>query len=173
MRTIPSDSTSAPIGSSVHVFEAAGLGKAPFRFVGIYEAKYQACPGAPVQPGASCDYCGASLLNVCLIRSADGREFRVGCDCVTKTGDHGLRKVVDSAVREAKKAAQFKRDSAKVDAIRETFARPDVRMSLAARPHPNADLAARGLTLEDYVGWMLSNAGMAGKLRLAKVLAAA
>ncbi len=73
-----------------HVFERAGLGKAPFRYVGMTESKYQACHGAPVQPGSSCDYCGQGIMYVCEILSADGRRFKVGCDCVARTGDAGL-----------------------------------------------------------------------------------
>ena len=81
------DST-AEIG--MHVFERAGLGKAPFRYCGMTESKYQACHGAPVQPGSSCDYCGQGIMYVCEISSADGRRFKVGCDCVARTGDAGL-----------------------------------------------------------------------------------
>ncbi len=44
-----------------HVFERAGLGLAPFRFVGMEEKTFQACPGAPIQAGSSCDYCGTGM----------------------------------------------------------------------------------------------------------------
>lgn len=74
----------------MHVFERAGLGKAPFKCVGFHVSKYQACQGAPVQPGSSCDYCGTGIMYVCEIKSADGNRFKVGTDCVYKTGDGGL-----------------------------------------------------------------------------------
>jgi hypothetical protein len=74
----------------VHRFEAAGLGKAPFEVESFQICKYQACQGAPIQPGASCDFCGTGIMLVYVIRSADNRRFKVGCDCVEKTGDAGL-----------------------------------------------------------------------------------
>ena len=37
----------------IHPFEKSGLGVAPFRFVGVSEKVYCACPGAPEQPGAT------------------------------------------------------------------------------------------------------------------------
>lgn len=47
--------------STIHKFELAGLGKAPFHFTGqVSEKTYQACNGAPVQPASTCDYCGTA-----------------------------------------------------------------------------------------------------------------
>ena len=89
---------SAPV--KVHVFESAGLGLAPFRLDGFSESKFQAAPGAPVQPGSTCDYCGQGIMIVCAIRSADGKRFKVGCDCVAKTDDAGLKSVVDRGKRD-------------------------------------------------------------------------
>jgi hypothetical protein len=79
---------SAEVG--MHVFERAGLGKAPFRCIGFAEVVYQAHPDAPRQPGGSCDYCGTGIMLQCKIKSADGRVFKVGSDCVAKTDDAGL-----------------------------------------------------------------------------------
>src|SRR5215831_9819973 len=77
-------------GSGVmHKFEQAGLGKAPFRVVGYTREIYQAVPGdpnCPCQPGAACDYCMTAIVDTFWIRSSDGRRFKVGCDCVYKTG---------------------------------------------------------------------------------------
>ncbi len=91
--TTAAAATPAPI----HRFEAAGLGKAPFRVEGFQVSKYQACPGAPIQAGSSCDYCGQAIMLVFAISSADGRRFKVGCDCVLKTGDAGLANAVKRA----------------------------------------------------------------------------
>lgn len=82
--------TAATSTPPVHRFEAAGLGTAPFTLESFQICKWQACPGAPIQPGAACDYCGQSIMLVFVIRGADGRRFKVGCDCVEKTGDAGL-----------------------------------------------------------------------------------
>lgn len=76
--------------TKIHAFEKAGLGKAPYRAIGFSEAKFQACHGAPIQCGASCDYCGTGIMNVYHVESSDGKTFKVGCECVTKTGDESL-----------------------------------------------------------------------------------
>lgn len=70
----------------MHPFEKAGLGTAPFRCVGVYKNVYCAGVGAPVQPGGSCDFCGTGIMYEYQIKSADGRRFKVGCDCVRRTG---------------------------------------------------------------------------------------
>lgn len=77
----------------VHLFERKGLGKAPFTVIGYGVFTYQAIPGAkdcPIQPGTNCDYCGTAIMYAAKVRSADGKEFKVGLDCVKKTGDLGL-----------------------------------------------------------------------------------
>ena len=155
--------------SKVHVFERAGLGKAPFRFVGLTEAKYQAGPGAPIQPGSSCDYCGEAIMEVCHIRSADGRNFKVGNVCVGKTGDAGLRKTVAAAIRERRNEATHRRQDEKIAAGAALLERPGVREILAAEPHPygtGADPRPFFLskTRLDWVEWMLHNAGRRGKV---------
>jgi len=89
----------------VHVFEAASLGKAPFYCVGFQESVYQAHPNAPRQPGSFCDYCGTAIMLVCQIQSSDGRRFKVGSNCVDKTGDSGLMQAYKTfpAYREMKR----------------------------------------------------------------------
>ncbi len=114
---------------NIHKFEAAGLGKAPFRVVGFSVRKYQACYGAPIQPGASCDYCGTGIMNVYTIASSDERRFVVGCDCVAKTGDAGLRKQVRDAVRAHRDEASIARRKAL-----ETVRQSEASAWLTARP---------------------------------------
>lgn len=80
----------------MHCFEKAGLGIAPFRIIGFTTMKFQAAPGASVQPGTSCDYCGTGIMYVCLIQDRNGKQFKVGCDCVGRTGDAGLIKAYKS-----------------------------------------------------------------------------
>lgn len=102
--------TDNPAHVGVHVFERAGLGKAPFRCVGVVQKSYQASPDSPVQPGGSCDYCGTGIYFHCMIRSADGRTFKVGSDCVFKTGDAGLLKSYKTRP-EVRALAKAKRDA--------------------------------------------------------------
>ena len=108
----------------VHAFEIAGLGRAPFKCVGMWEmppksllehnvdAWNNAISNAPRTsaggPG-SCHYCGTGILNHFLIKSADGKTFLVGSDCVRKTGDAGLINAVKrkaARVKEAKRTAE-------------------------------------------------------------------
>ncbi len=69
---------------TIHDFERAGLGKAPFRFVGSAERLFQACPGEPVKPGGCCKFCFAGIRYACIIKSADGQINDVGQDCVKR-----------------------------------------------------------------------------------------
>lgn len=76
----------------IHLFEQAGLGKAPFYYVGDAEAN----------PCISCDYCSHAIKAVFMVQSSDGKTFRVGSDCIFKVGDAGLRVKVDQAIRQQK-----------------------------------------------------------------------
>jgi len=91
------NTTTATAKTIIHPFEARGLGQAPFRFVGMVEQDL--CYGEAIlnreeyqrtgialttKPGGSCAYCGTYIVNMYRVRSADGREFHVGCECVEK-----------------------------------------------------------------------------------------
>lgn len=99
----------------VHPFERVGLGRAPFRCVGYQEIVFQAYPGAPTQAGGSCDACGTGIRHAFLIKSADGRSFKVGCDCVEKTGDSALA----AEMRNLERSARAKRAAVARQARRE------------------------------------------------------
>lgn len=158
----------------VHRWERAGHGKAPFRVVGNYVATpYQAVPGdpsCPLLPGAACDVCGQAISQVLRIRSADGREFKVGEDCVRKasSADRNLR----HEINKVKTASRHGREGEKVAAVAARLADPSVRAALAALPHPREWAAAQGRTLLDWADWMMQNAGVRGKLMVGKVIAA-
>lgn len=66
-----------------HPWEAVGLGKAPFRVVGVNEIVFKV-PGEPPRAGGSCDYCGTGIRWAYQIQASDARTFKVGCDCVAK-----------------------------------------------------------------------------------------
>jgi len=96
----------------VHLFEDRGLGKAPFRYVGMFEipskalaeqnptAYNNAMAGMPPGFGiGTCAYCGMPLTYNYLIISADGRKHAVGCECIRKVGDAGLIEVADKEKR--------------------------------------------------------------------------
>lgn len=152
--------------NALHPFERAGLGKAPFRFVGITESKFQAAPGEPVKAGSSCDYCPAAIMTVCHIVSADGRRFKVGCDCVRKV-DAKLGKVVSAAQKELNAEKRFAAKLAAKNGLEGLLATDAVREKLAALPHPKLT----GRTMLDWADWMCANAGTAGRKRVLKAVA--
>lgn len=151
--------------NTIHKFEAAGLGKAPFKFVGAETKTYQACPGAPIQPGGSCDYCGTAITIHCHVVSADGKRFKVGSDCIAKVGDAGLKRAVDQVKKAAKKA----REQARIAEGAGMLWDPELREKLEAQPHPNG---FKGKTLLDWANWMLDHAGTRGKLQVARTIEA-
>jgi hypothetical protein len=118
----------------LHVFEKAGLGKAPFKVVGSFELKWQAHPGAPIRAGGSCDYCGNAIMYAARIRGADGRTFKVGSDCVARTGDAGLLKAYKQhpETRKLNRAKAALKDEAKKMEFAALMADPAVRAKLAA-----------------------------------------
>lgn len=89
-----------------HPFEKALLGRAPFRCVRVEEIVHMG-PNGHSRAGSSCDFCGTSIRWVFFIHSSDGKEFKVGCDCVAKTHDANLKNEVAKARREHK--AEVKR----------------------------------------------------------------
>lgn len=150
----------------MHVFERAGLGKAPFGVVGFYTAKYQACPGAPVQPGTSCDYCGQGIMYVCKIQAADGREFKVGCDCVKRTGDAGLIKAYKSSpeFRQMEAAKRLAKDeSNKVEIDRLMAEKRDV-LTEARCPWNQSE------SLYSYIARVLPWCGASGRSRYLRII---
>lgn len=172
--------------TGTHVFETAGLGKAPFRFVGMKEqdlcygqailnrAEYQRT-GILVttKPGGTCAYCGNYIVNMCDIVSADGKRFHVGTDCVLKAGDAGLRKLVSAAVAKRERAQRAARDARKTAEAKSVLSDETARAKLAALPHPNTYRAQNGATLLDWAEWMLAHAGAKGRAQVAAAISKA
>ena len=139
--------------TSMHVFERALLGKAPFTYIGMEIQKIDRGDGT-FQPAGTCDYCGNGIMNVCHIQSADGKRFKVGCDCVAKLDRDNncpstkkLISQVEAAKREhnrklsqaraaKKREAQAKVDAEKLAELVAIVANPQYRETLAAAPHP-------------------------------------
>lgn len=173
--------------NAIHPWERAGLGIYPYKFVGYSKELYQACPGAPIQAGTSCDYCGTAIADVYSWRSADGRTFKVGSDCTARgfiipdaqtAAERALARDPEfqrmrRAERDAKRAATQARQDAKIDAACALLADERVRAALASKPHPVKFRTDRGETLLDSLEWYMDNAGRAGKVRAAKMIQAA
>ncbi len=104
---------------TIHKFEIAGLGKAPFKVVGFYkmpspslgeqnpDAYNNLLAAMPKGAGCgSCAYCGTPLINNYIIESADNNIHAVGCDCVEKVGDKGLTTRIKEMQRQARREAR-------------------------------------------------------------------
>lgn len=163
---------------TTHVFEKAGLGKAPFNLIAVWqgpskglqaanpEAYNRAWLSAPRptngRGGGSCHYCGTGIVTHCLIQGSDGSRFFVGADCVEKTGDRGLIGKVADEVSKLKKARRQELDQQKCDEFAELMRDPAVRAALSKFPHPNQYFASRGKTLLDWADFMRRASGVAG-----------
>lgn len=149
---------------AVHPFEEAGFGRAPYRFDGVTRNWFVACPGDPGKPGGSCDFCGQGIAYEYWVRSADGRRFKVGCDCIEKlarkdnvafAGDT-LARDADIARRRLDRERKAQRDQEKRVAAKQGFEVWYTRSRQAAActlRHP----AIQGLTLAHYIAWMLAH----------------
>jgi len=148
---------------TIHRFERAGLGLAPFRFKGsVTEKTFQACHGAPIQNGSTCDFCGTCIRYEFWVESSDKKTFKVGSDCIHKTGDAGLIQqisVAERKLRDANNAAAKERKKEKKAARVEKALQKleGVRGILAEQPHPNDYFAKQGRTNLDYVNWCIQN----------------
>lgn len=70
-----------------HPFEKANLGKAPFSCIGVTENVFENGDGT-TKAGGCCDYCGTGIRWEFWIKGSivGAKQFKVGCDCVAKTG---------------------------------------------------------------------------------------
>jgi hypothetical protein len=85
---------------------------------------------------------------------------KVGCECVRKTGDAGLKRKV--AEQETK--IRHRKEANKINQI------PGLLEMVSAKiqglPHP----VIKGKTLLDWVEWMMTHSGNAGKIKVLEVL---
>ncbi len=140
----------------IHLFEAAGLGKGPFKLHSV------------TAEGGHCQYCSTPIVFRFYLMGRDGSVFFVGSDCVMKTGDAGLMKVVEMEVKKRQKELREKREAAKMAAIKDSLSRQEVQDRLAAQPHPNRFFAKNGKTMKDYVAYIMRYGGKTAQLKLAK-----
>lgn len=134
-----------------HPFEKAGLGKAPFRCVGVSEMAFT-LPDGNTRAGGACQYCGTGIRWAFHIKSSDGAHFHVGCDCVEKTGIvedfDTVRKANVKARREA--GAMVRR--AERDAKRAAEQQERTAMRMDATQQWRDDNAAMVARLTAYTG---------------------
>lgn len=160
--------------NQVHPFEKAGLGLAPFRFVGMAQqdrrygevilnrAEYEKTGIAlTTKPGGTCAYCGTAIVNMYDIVSSDGKKFHVGCECVNKTGDTKLVKAVNVQIQRNNKA---KRDQKAAEVKAELQA---ILKDLEKRHTLMGVQLQRGNLLE-RAEWFFVCAGATGRAKVLK-----
>jgi len=110
--------------ASIHPWEVAGLGKYPYRVLGVevrvgpIHLPNGMMVGAPGQPMGTCDYCGQGIKDCYKILSADGKRFEVGCDCVRRAyAEAGVR--VPAAVEKLEREKRQAAAKAKAKRVRE------------------------------------------------------
>jgi len=110
------------IGKEVHMFEASGLGKAPYKFTYYDDLK------------GTCQYCGHNLHYRFWLNSADGKTFHVGSDCVLRSGDEGLIKIADAIKAKIAKERALERFKEQVAEVKNLM--KEHSGLLSAQPHP-------------------------------------
>ena len=99
-----------------HPFEKSGLGKAPFSCTHVSENVF-ALPDGTSKAGGCCDYCGTGIRWEFWIKGsvAGAKQFKVGCDCVAKTGwgIEGFEKVRADHTRARRQEGAAKRRAAR------------------------------------------------------------
>lgn len=161
----------------IHAFEKAGLGKAPFQWIGVVIKRGPIKwtdkngiiheIGSPGQPMGCCAYCYTGIAECHIVESSDGKRFEVGSSCVRKTGDTGLKTSVREAVREARVEREDVRIK-RVQVVLQTSER--VKTALRQKEHPNEYRAAKGFTALEYCEWMMINAGHSGMMRVTRMI---
>lgn len=153
---------------TIHPFELAGLGKAPFRFEGVRENVYIACQGAEPQPGGSCDYCCNGIRYEYWVSGADGARFKVGCDCIARLYKESkiiadpVKRAVDEHRRKLARDIRHAREKAQLADMRARLAPHRARME--SLPHSRDWAAAKGQTMANEYDWWDCHAGRRGKL---------
>jgi hypothetical protein len=151
--------------TTLHPFEAAGLGLAPCVCVGISEDWFKMADGTK-KPGGSCDYCSNGIAYKCHIQSSDGKRFHVGCDCVRKLdrADNRLMNQMErlraqhdfakkEAARKEKSEARRVALEAKLQAQRDANGgKTDAEVADAAQ---QAEAAKNAAALREVNGWIL------------------
>lgn len=141
----------------VHIFEQAGLGQAPYTFLHV-----------STMP-SSCQYCSTPIIYQFWLRSADGRTFYVGSDCIHKSGDAGLAKVIDPILREHQRQLREKREQT-ILTMFATYvqATPNFWNDTFPGTHPNSYYASKGKTMGDYKQFCWEHSGSTKKVKMAR-----
>lgn len=147
--------------NTIHPFEIANLGLAPFNLQDIVQKVTE-----HGQPAGTCDYCGNGIKNCCVIKSHDNKVFIVGIDCVKKLNrtDNKLATEVQRKVakiardkRDAKRAAEWKAACERRDAAlqAERVANGGKTLAEIATEKRNEEIAANRGKFAEANAWLI------------------
>lgn len=162
---------------TLHPFTDAGMGSAPFRFVGActipsnwlagenpsaYNAAIAALPKHLKSGLGTCAHCGMAIMNVFIVRNAEGDEYGVGCDCIERVGDarvvtamKAAKLTIDRAKRRAKAdTARREREAARKAAQEAYEASPEGIAAKAAQEAAEAAERATRAAIQAVTGPM-------------------
>lgn len=89
--------------TTVHKFQEAGLGTAPFTFEYAVHGDWD-----------SCQFCGHDIKERCYIKDSTGKLFYVGNECVNQTGDEGLITTAKEKIKELRKKLRHEREAKQI-----------------------------------------------------------
>lgn len=151
---------------TMHPFERVGLGKAPFTFTGSSEKVFISHPGATPRSGGSCDFCGTAITMQAHVRSADGKEFKIGFDCAKKLSAKSNMKsdpVLVAIGDERRKLQRIKTQERNEKQIAE-----GVELLATHREVLEAVPNKRNGSLAVMADWWFKNAGQSGKAKMTR-----
>jgi hypothetical protein len=162
--TLPlTPATPAPVAAVVkapvlkrHVFEAAGLGLAPYKFLNVSIK------------GSSCQYCSTGIMYQFWLESADHKTFYVGSDCIYKSGDDGLRRVIEPLVKAHQAELKRERDASYIAQFEAYLKANPNFWATVTGPHPNRYYASQGKTMGDYQRFCYEHSGRSSKAKIAR-----
>lgn len=139
-----------------HLFETAGLGQAPFKFLGVNVES------------SSCQYCATAIMFQFWLESADGKKFYVGSDCIFKSGDAGLRRIIEPIIAKHQKELKDKREAEVISTFEGHLKMTPDYWKQDNGPHPYAFYAEQGKTMGDYKKFCYEHAGQSTKAKVAR-----
>ena len=128
---------------SQHIFESAGLGKAPYS------------PRGVTTEGGQCQYCGTPIVYRFYLEGTDKKTFYVGSDCIKDAGDKGLWSYVEQELSKRRKEQAGNLLERKAAAVLLAIEDPYVRDVCILDKHPNTYHASIGKTYWDYIQFFL------------------
>lgn len=120
-------------------------------------------------------------MDVYFVKSSDGVEFKVGCDCIAKTLRGFDATIPEDFRAEFAKVEYEKREARRVAKMEQVRRRAEKALAIldahptlfTTAPHPFEYHAKQGKTLRDYCEWVLKHGGSAGRAEICGTIEAA